>query len=135
MKSINRTKKIILYLILFFTVIISTAQTSKDTLIAYTYFKKGDSLLKNKNYKESIIFFNKALPIYEKSKTWGSVVSCYNKVSENLRSVNELEKSLQQTKKALKICNTHLIENHLIEADIYDNIGEYYLKKMDYKNV
>lgn len=127
-------KKLILCFTFFFAGV-SIAQTSKDTVVAFNYFKKADSLLTDRNYKESIALFDKALSIYEKTATWDRVASCYNKLSESLRKSNTLEKSVLQANKALEICHNHLTENHPEEANAYDNIGYYYRKKGNYKNV
>lgn len=133
--KITAFKKVILCLIFFLTGIMAIAQAPKDTLVAFNYFKKADSLLLNKNYKKSIILFNKALPIYEKAASWERVANCYNKVSEIFWRSYELEESLLHTKKALNICNNHLTKDHLEEAKSYDNIGEYHRRKGVYKNV
>ncbi|MFC5044392.1 tetratricopeptide repeat protein [Aquimarina hainanensis] len=127
--------KKIIYCFLFFFTGVNIAQTSKDTLVAFTYYKEADSLLTHKNYKASIALFNKALVIYKETASWERVASCYNKVSENLWRSNALEKSLQQAEKALEICNNHLSENHPEEANAYANIGNYYEGKGNFKNV
>ncbi len=119
---------------LFFTAV-TIAQTSKDTLVAATYFKKADSLLKHKNHTASIALFDQALGLYQKAASWERVASCYNKLSENLWRSHALEKSIQQAQKALAICTTHLTENHPEAANAYQNIGDYYERKGEYKQV
>ncbi len=111
---------------------ISYSQTQKDTLVAFQYYKKGDSLLTARKFDESIVFFEKALPIYERAKDWKRVASCYNKLSKNLWKTKTLEKSLQNAKKALNVCDTHYLKNSLEAANAYYNISLYYFYNIDY---
>ncbi len=109
-------------------------QKKKDTLIAFQYYQKADSLLKHKNYSQSIDLFTKAIPIYEKINAWNRVARCYNKISENQWRDRKIEKSLQNAKKALKISDKEFIENNNEKAISYYNIGNSYSKLLDYKN-
>ncbi len=135
MKKLQLTCLTPLIWIIFFTISFHTinAQVAKDTILASQYFKKADSLLKDRKFDKSIIFFKKALPIYEKAKTWEKVASCYNKLSENQWRNHRLDKSLQNSKKALEISRNYLEQRSKHEANAYYNIGTYYRITSDYK--
>ncbi len=124
------TKLLITLLLLI--VNISFSQIEKDTLVAYQYYKKADSLLTARQYEESITLFEKALPLYINVKEWEQVVSCYNKLSENLWRSHFSEKSISYAEKAIITCNSYLDKEHLEKAYAYDNIGKYHEKKADY---
>ncbi len=127
------TKKVVLLsVILSFLMTPVFSQTPNDTLVASQYYKKANSLLIDKNHKESIKFFKKALPLYEKAKAWEKVASCYNKVSENYWRNSALKESLQYSKKAIEICTNYLSKDHREEANAYDNIGSYYQNTSNY---
>ncbi len=132
MKNTPSLKGTFLSLILCFNSIISLAQHSKDTLVAYKHFKKADSLLTSHNYKESITFFSKALPIYKKEKAWERVAHCYNKLSHTYWYQRKQEPSLKNAEKAVSICSKYLNENSAQEAYAKHNKGNYYLKRQDY---
>ncbi len=108
------------------------AQVEKDTALAAQHYRKADSLLRNKKRDSSIIYFQKALPIYEKNKLWEKVASCYNKISEGYRRTRKLEKSLQNSKNALEISNKYLTNENEQEARAYSNMGKYYESIPDY---
>ncbi len=108
------------------------AQVEKDTLLASQYFKKGDSLLIDAKYGESIKLFRKALPIYKEIKAWEKVASCYNKISENQWRKYDDEESLINAKKALKTSSKYL-KNNIEEAIAYGNIGVYHRYSLDYE--
>ncbi|PKV48484.1 CHAT domain-containing protein [Aquimarina sp. MAR_2010_214] len=111
------------------------AQVTNDTIVASQYYKKADSLLKDRKYEKSIELFQKALPIYKKGKTWEKVASCYNKISENQwRNRQNLKESLSSAKKVLKMSRTILGENNRERAVAYDNIGTYYLRISKYQD-
>ncbi len=99
-------------------------QVETDTLIASQYFKKADSFLEVRKLDSSIVYFKKALPIYQKFKAWERVASCYNKISENQWHLKAYEKSEVYSMKALEICNAFLPENHIEKAQAYDKIGK-----------
>ncbi len=122
---------IIFFLISFHT---ANAQVENDTIIASQYYQKADSLLTAQKFDASIEYFNKALPIYQKAKSWGRLASCYNKISKNQLSDRKLEKSLEHSRKALEISTSYLEKNNEEEANAYENIGEYCYKKSEYTN-
>ncbi|WP_034229907.1 tetratricopeptide repeat protein, partial [Aquimarina pacifica] len=110
-----------------------SAQTKNDTLIAWQHYQKADSLFLTKNYEESIYLFEKVLPIYEKAKIWERVAKCYNKISENQWRARKLEKSLKNSKNALRISTKYMPKDNLEEVNAYDNLGQYYRGKANYK--
>ncbi|WP_025742399.1 CHAT domain-containing protein [Aquimarina pacifica] len=107
-------------------------QVKIDTILASQYYKKADSFLADRKPDSSIVYFKKALPLYKKEKTWKRVANCYNKISENQWRMNKLDESLENIKKVIEICNTHLEKNTNEEANAYDNMGNYYQKKTNY---
>ncbi len=113
--------------LLFLTLSVS-AQVTRDTLIAYQYYQKADSLLTDKKHEESIELFTKALPVYEKAKAWERVASCYNKISENHRYVQNLKESLKAANNALEICSKKTDKNTIEESKSYFNKACYFLK-------
>ncbi len=112
---------------------ISVAQVVNDTLPAWHYYQKADSLLTARKYDSSVTHFKKALPIYQKANAWERVASCYNKISEGQLDSRKLEKSLQSAKIALKICKDYLDKDHKEKANTFDNIGRYYQRLPKYK--
>ncbi|WP_109301765.1 CHAT domain-containing protein [Aquimarina sp. AU474] len=128
---------LISYLILiFFNLVFGhtlSAQTKVDTLAASVYYKKADSLLTERKLDSSIVYFKKALPLYQQAKSWEKVASCYNKVSENLWRDAKYKKSLINANKALAICKKHLNKDHIEEANVHCNLGQFYLRNnVDY---
>ncbi len=118
----------------YFFIFSSYSQTTNDTLVAYQYYKKADSLLKDRKHEESVLFLKKALPIFENAKAWEKVALCYNKISENQWRIRKSEKSILNSKKALKISDQYLAKDNQQKAYAYDNIGNYYENISDYKN-
>ncbi len=129
------TRKTIVLVITFFIAFLANslhAQVATDTLSASQYFKTGDSLLTGRKLDSSIVYFKKALPIYEKANAWERVVRCYNKISENQWRIDKFEKSLTNANKALKLSSKHLKTNKREEAYAYNNIGSAFLMQQKY---
>ncbi|WP_298547317.1 CHAT domain-containing tetratricopeptide repeat protein [uncultured Aquimarina sp.] len=112
----------------------SQTETLQDTLLASQYFKKADSLLTERKLDSSIVYFKKALPIYERANAWERVAGCYNKISETYFEYSKYQESLNFARSALDVCDNYLGKNNLEKASAYDNIGQYYLKKADLDN-
>ncbi|MEW7280707.1 CHAT domain-containing protein [Aquimarina sp. 2201CG1-2-11] len=127
------TQTLLIPLFVLFAFSFGHAQIEKDTLQAGQYYQKADSLRTNKEYESSIEYFKKALPIYEKSKAWERVASCYNNISFSFWGVDELESSIKYAKNALKICKEYLSDGNLEEALAYDNLGLCYEEKLEYE--
>ncbi|AXT52206.1 CHAT domain-containing protein [Aquimarina sp. BL5] len=129
----NLLKTIVLFL--FFTSLsFSQSKIANDTLLASQYFKKADSLLTDRKLDSSIVYFKKALPIYEKAQAWERVAGCYNKISENERRKSEFQESLNNAEMAMKICIKHLAEKNEEKSITYSNIGSAYYKMSDFQN-
>ncbi|GGX07627.1 CHAT domain-containing protein [Aquimarina muelleri] len=109
------------------------AQTAKDTLLAYQYYQKADSLFADRKLNDAITYYQKALPIYKKAKAWERVASCYNQISENQWRSRKLEESLTNAKKALEISTTYLAKNNIEAAIANSNMGSTYYEKSDLK--
>ncbi|WP_282089708.1 CHAT domain-containing protein [Aquimarina algiphila] len=117
---------IFLYIVFCFFISSGYSQTPKDTIVASQYYKKADSLLKERKHEESILFLKKALPLYKKVEVWKKVAGCYNKISENQWRTRKSEKSIKNSRKALEISNKYLAKGNREESNSYDNIGNYY---------
>ncbi len=118
-----------------FTCVYAWSQTLQDTLVASQYFKTADSLLSKNKYDESIVFFEKALPIYQKHKVWERVAGCYNKISENFWKQNKnLGRCLINAKRALEVCEIYLDKKNKMRAIAFDNLGKYYEISSDFDN-
>ncbi len=129
----NLLKTVVLFL---FVTGFSFSQTknANDTILASQYFKKADSLLADRKLDSSIVYFKKALPIYEKAKAWERVAGCYNRISESQWRQRNLEESLMNAKIALELSNGNFDKSIYEMAYSYDNIGEYYYSLSDYDN-
>ncbi|WP_299902462.1 CHAT domain-containing protein [uncultured Aquimarina sp.] len=115
-------------------VIFSQNTTRQDTLQAAKYFKKADALLEDRKLDSAIVYFEKALPLYKKTKVWERVAGCYNGISESYFEYSKYEESLKSAKVALNICNTYLDAYSLQKAKALDYIGLYYeFETFDYK--
>ncbi|WP_299218875.1 CHAT domain-containing tetratricopeptide repeat protein [uncultured Aquimarina sp.] len=109
------------------------AQSVNDTILASQYYKNADSLLTNKKYNESVDFFQKALPIYEKAKAWEKVANCYNEISTIQWKKSSYKDSFNNAEKALEVITKNIEKESIQEAYAYDNIGTYYeLSLYDY---
>jgi len=118
----NQLKTFILFL--FFTSITFAQSGSvNDTIIASQYFRKADSLLNDRKLDSAIIYFKKALSIYEKAKAWEKVAGCYNELAEGQYEKSDYEESLKNAQNALKINNNYLDENNLEKAYSLDIIA------------
>ncbi len=125
--------KRIFKLLLFLFVSIGFSQSQTDTIPAYHYFIKADSLLTQRKLDSAVLYFKKALPIYEKAEAWERVTRCYNKVSNTQRLGENYEESMMTANKALNISIKNLHQNNREKASAYDNFGDYYTwMKRDY---
>ncbi|WP_108804799.1 CHAT domain-containing protein [Aquimarina sp. Aq107] len=126
--------KTIVFFLFFSSLSFSQTKIVNDTILAFQYFKKADSLLADRKLDSSIVYFRKALPIYEKAKAWERVATCYNTISESQIRKSQYEEALKSAKKALEICNYYLIQNHREEGAAYNYIGESYVRMSDFDN-
>ncbi|MDY8135246.1 CHAT domain-containing tetratricopeptide repeat protein [Aquimarina sp. 2201CG5-10] len=123
-----------LVFLLLIVVFNGSAQVTNDTIIASQYFKKGELLLVNKKLDSAISYFKKALPLYEKTKSWEQVAGCYNRMSESEKYKAFYNESFVLAKKAMLISTKYFEKDNLEKANAYDNIGDYYrIKKSDLK--
>ncbi len=121
---------------LFTFLVISTAfgQTQTDTIPAYHYFIKADSLLTQRKLDSAVVYFKKALPIYEKAEAWERVARCYNKISEGQIMNEEYIKSLKSAKIALKVFEQHIKNKKNLEQEFLHDIGMIYHWMGDFNN-
>ncbi len=115
--------------------ILCQTRIKTDTLVAYQYFKKADSLLTHRQLDSAIVYFKKALPIYQNTKNWERVAGCYNKISYTFWRKKENEKSLVNVTKALNICNTFLPKKTREKGIAYYNLGNYHYNKALYRDI
>ncbi|TPN87623.1 CHAT domain-containing protein [Aquimarina algicola] len=126
-------KHITILLLSMFTSVCVWSQTAQDTLVASQYFATADSLLTERKHDESIVFFEKALQIYQKHKVWERVAGCYNKISKNYIRSRDYEKSFFYANRALEICENNIDKVSKEEAIAHNNLGAFYLNyKIDY---
>ncbi|SHI99515.1 tetratricopeptide repeat protein, partial [Aquimarina spongiae] len=109
-----------------------SAQTSNDTIIAWQYYQKADSLLQARKMDSSIVYFKKALPIYEHAKEWERLMDCYNKISRNYIRKGEYNESISFAKLAIEITEKHFNKNIIQSAVAYNNLGESYESDFNY---
>ncbi len=110
-----------------------TTHAQVDTLLASQYYNKADSFLEDRKLDSSIVYYKKALPIYQKANAWERVASTYNGLSESKYYKSEYKNALINAEKALEICDNHLFKNHKEEAIAYTNLGSVYYKWSDFQ--
>ncbi len=127
--------KRLIFLCLGFSFFISSnySQTTNDTLVAYQYYKKADSLSKKKKHSEATGFYTNAIVIYENQNYWERVAHCYNKISQQNLSLLRYKLSLDAANKALKICKEKNELDSIEEAKAYTNIANCHMKTGLYK--
>ncbi|NAS31135.1 tetratricopeptide repeat protein [Flavobacteriaceae bacterium R38] len=127
----NSTKvspsKTLFFLLIFFSFNILNAQEEKDTLQAWEYYQKADSLFEKEDFKSAIPKFKKAISIYEKAEAWKQAARSYNKITRNYYKLIDVKNGLENANKALKISNTKLPVPNREQAYAYLNLGNYYL--------
>lgn len=109
-------------------------QTVTDTTVASQHFTKADVLLAERKLDSAVVYFKKALPIYQKANAWERVARCYNKIAESQRRNRKYDESYKNAQKVLEISKKHLSERNEEKASAYDNMGKYYeANNSDYK--
>ncbi len=94
-----------------------------DSLQAVKYYQKADTLLLFNLHDSSIHYFKKAEKIFAEIQNYEGVISCKNKIAENLSADFLLDEALTIAEEALRLCHQHLKPDHLEEANAYLNIG------------
>ncbi len=122
----------LLFILVLATSSLAFSQIEKDTLVAFQYHQKADSLFRIRKFDESTIYLKKAVAVCKKVKAWAKVANYYNCISKTQRRAYKQERALEYAKKALDICDLYLIKTHPEIANSYDNIGLYYEKKAIY---
>ncbi|TPN87275.1 CHAT domain-containing protein [Aquimarina algicola] len=125
---ITQQKRQVIFFIWFILFIFSVlskgyGQVTHDTLIAYRNYRIADSLSSQGYYEQSLVHFNKAIPIYATAKAWERVTRCYNKISDSQLENGNRQESLYSAQKALEICQKKLSKNHREAAFAYENMG------------
>ncbi|WP_035095286.1 CHAT domain-containing protein [Aquimarina megaterium] len=109
-------------------------QAVTDTTVASQHFTKADVLLTDSKLDSAVVYFKKALLIYQKANAWERVARCYNKIAESQWRDGKYDKSYKNAQKVLEISKKHLSEHNEEKASAYDNIGKYYeSNNLDYK--
>ncbi len=132
-KYIERIRcKYIVQCIIFLFTFMSYTQT--DTIPAYHYFTKADSLLTQRKLDNAIVYFKKALPIYEKAKAWERMAKCYDKISDIYYINNDYDLAIKYQTEALDLKLKFFGENSLEVADSYEIIGNSFINKLEHNN-
>ncbi|MHA7056677.1 CHAT domain-containing protein [Aquimarina sp. M1] len=121
--------KTIIFFLLATSFAFSQTETVNDTIVASQYFKKADSLLTERKLDSAIVYYKKALPIYEKAKAWERVAGCYNGMSKQFYNRQDYEKSIQFAEKTLEVFKTTIKQESILEATSYHILGNCYRKK------
>ncbi len=109
-------------------------QTVTDTTVASQHFTKADVLLAERKLDSAVVYFKKALPIYQKANAWMRVARCYNKIAESQWRNKQYDISYKNAQKALEISKIYLPKDNREKAYGYDNMGKYYeANSSDYK--
>ncbi|EZH72206.1 hypothetical protein ATO12_25060 [Aquimarina atlantica] len=120
--------------ILFLYTTLGYTQTITDTTVASQHFTKADVLLAERKLDSAVVYFKKALPIYQKANAWERVARCYNKIAESQRRNRKYDESYKNAQKVLEISITYLPEHNEEKAIAYENMGKYYeTNNSDYK--
>lgn len=132
--KITIAKKVTLLCISFCLIGVTiVAQTPKDTLFASKYFKKADSLLTKKKYNESISFFNKALPVYKKAKSWKRVADCLSMLGKNYEESSDYSKAKEFYNKSHNLRKEKLELNHPDLGASFSDLGNINYLISDYE--
>ncbi|MBQ4820659.1 CHAT domain-containing tetratricopeptide repeat protein [Aquimarina sp. MMG016] len=123
----------ILFLILICSVFWLNAQTKKDTLQAYKYFTEGDTLLKQREYKKSIVLFEKAAMVYADQRVWKKQAQSLNKVARSYYMLKDFDNTILFSNRVLDIGEEKLSSETLEKAYALIRMGEAYGEKNQYK--
>ncbi|NAS31031.1 CHAT domain-containing protein [Flavobacteriaceae bacterium R38] len=115
----------ILFISLSFNLV--NAQIEKDTLQAWEYYQKADSLFEKRDFKNAIPKLKKAISIYKKIEAWKQVARSYNQIVKNYRETADSKNMLININKAFDISSTKLSTPNEEQADAYYNLGRYSL--------
>ena len=100
----------------------SQTLTEKDTLKAWEYYKKADSLIKLRNYIDAIPFYKKALEIYKDKSAWKQVIRCYNNLAIHSFKGDSVQ---TYTNEALYVYQNLIEDKNGEDANTYFAIGYY----------
>jgi len=82
--------------------------------------------LQKEKYDSARIYFDKALPLYQKAERWRDVVTCYNKVSASWFSLSKYDEALQSAQLAIQFSKAKLRSEYSGQSDAYVMIGLVY---------
>ncbi|TPN83044.1 CHAT domain-containing protein [Aquimarina algicola] len=120
----------IVSVLLFMFLCCSIYAQKKDTLVASRHFIKAQHLLTAWKLDSAIVYFEKALPIYQNANAQKKVATTYEKIAETQRKNYDLDIALENAKKALAIKQQLFEDKHPEIALSYNSIG-HILKKQD----
>ncbi|MDH7447668.1 CHAT domain-containing protein [Aquimarina sp. 2201CG14-23] len=119
--------------ITFLTFIIcSHAQITKDTLTAHQNFAKGDTLLKQRSYNQSILLFEKAAIEFKEQSIWKRHVQSLNKIAHNHYRLRNFDSVINISKEVIDISRKKIGEESLEEMNALMRLGNTFRKKDDY---
>ncbi len=102
---------------------IGIAQNTNDTIVAFRYYQKADSLVLHKKLDSANVYLEKTIPIYQKANVWERVAKSYNVISKNLWDLEDYDGSLMNAKKALEVCEKYLPPLTIEKAIASDRLG------------
>ena len=108
---------------------------STDRHIAGKYTTIADSLGKISEYKKAIIYYKKALNIYQSMRVvpYAKMVSIYRNIGLSLRRTGQLSQSEYYQKRAVELASKGLPKGHIELVKAYNSYGIFLLTKGDYR--
>lgn len=91
--------------------VLGALRNSPDTILAKRYYVLGDSLFRNDKHDSSLVYFNKAMTIYEKANDWGNIVDCLNRISRCYAYLSYYDRSIEFANRALQLNEVKLPED------------------------
>lgn len=88
--------------------------------LAYSYLNYASLLAKKEKNREGIIYFEKALPIFQKFKADKDILSCYNGLGDIYRKLRNYKKSNQYLLQAQELGSR--VQNHTAKLSNYENL-------------
>lgn len=109
------------------------AQKKADTLAASINYKTADSLLKKRDFNTSVLLFNEALNVYEKTSAFKKIADCYYKLGKCYEESLDYNKAQKFYEKSLKLKKEKLPSNHESISISLSSLGRLNFIQSNYK--